>query len=448
LLLRKEFDELFDTTPDLTGADLDISRFIRSGDERDLQVFWEELGKDEFPARKRRAQRRELCAVPFLKARDWLCGKETKEKRSPRLRAGMRVWVWDWIDGQWVHATRATLLPGRVVCVAANCGGYDPQRGFDAESKVVVPPIPGLPVAEEVLALDASDDAEDDEQLSAEPWKTIATHSVEVAEQVGKIGTAVKVSEHLRALLGQAATWHDWGKSHPAFQGALRGSERPEREDLAKGPEEAWRAPPDMYRYRNGSESRPGFRHELASVLGLFALLQRYAPRHPALLGPWEDVLKLSGRWEEPNDGAQVPSPLIQQLIATSAEDFDLIAYLVASHHGKVRVALHSTPKDQEYRDRDGRGLPIRGIREGDELPPIPLSADEPVLPGVVLTLSPAAMGLSERTGASWRERTGGVLARYGPCTLAYLEAILRAADVQASRLTTTDTLLKSGVAV
>jgi CRISPR-associated endonuclease/helicase Cas3 len=29
LLLRREFDELFDTTPDLTGADLDISRFIR-----------------------------------------------------------------------------------------------------------------------------------------------------------------------------------------------------------------------------------------------------------------------------------------------------------------------------------------------------------------------------------------------------------------------------------
>jgi CRISPR-associated endonuclease/helicase Cas3 len=39
LLLRKEFDELFDNTPDLTGVDLDISRFIRSGDERDLQVF-------------------------------------------------------------------------------------------------------------------------------------------------------------------------------------------------------------------------------------------------------------------------------------------------------------------------------------------------------------------------------------------------------------------------
>jgi CRISPR-associated endonuclease/helicase Cas3 len=39
LLLRRELDELFDTTADLTGADLDIGRFIRSGDDRDLQVF-------------------------------------------------------------------------------------------------------------------------------------------------------------------------------------------------------------------------------------------------------------------------------------------------------------------------------------------------------------------------------------------------------------------------
>src|SRR5690606_27099980 len=43
LLLRREFEELFDTTPDLSGADLDISRFIRTGEERDLQVFWREI---------------------------------------------------------------------------------------------------------------------------------------------------------------------------------------------------------------------------------------------------------------------------------------------------------------------------------------------------------------------------------------------------------------------
>jgi len=148
LLLRREFDELFDTTPDLTGADLDISRFIRSGDERDLQVFWTDIEKDkkgekpQRPKDDRQPNRRELCSIPFLKARDWLCGKETKTNRKPRLQAGKRAWVWDWIDGEWKSGSRDSLLPGRVVCVAADSGGHRTERGFDpasGESVIVVP---------------------------------------------------------------------------------------------------------------------------------------------------------------------------------------------------------------------------------------------------------------------------------------------------------------------
>jgi CRISPR-associated endonuclease/helicase Cas3 len=116
-----------------------------------------------------------------------------------------------------------------------------------------------------------------------------------------------------------------------------------------------------------------------------------------------------------------------------------LLAYLVASHHGKVRVGLHAAPRDQEYRDRDGRGLPIRGVREGDCLPAVTFDAGVQPVPALSLTLEPAAIGLSKRTGASWRERCLGLLERYGPAALAYLEALLRAADVRASRLTTSD---------
>ena len=122
------------------------------------------------------------------------------------------------------------------------------------------------------------------------------------------------------------------------------------------------------------------------------------------------------------------------------------LVYLVASHHGKVRVALHAAPKDQEYRDRDGRGLPIRGIREGDRLPSVAVIPGEPLLPEVTLTLWPAMVGLSERTGISWRERCLGLMERYGPAGLAFLEAILRAADVRASRLKTNDPILVSEV--
>jgi CRISPR-associated endonuclease/helicase Cas3 len=446
LLLRREFDELFDTTPDLTGADVDISRFIRSSQDRDLQVFWIDLAKDESPPARRHPQRRELCAVPFMAARDWLCGEETKANRKPRMRSGIRAWVWDWLDGQWTAATRASLLPGRVVCVAAACGGYRTDRGFDPGWRASVPPDPQPVLPDQTQALDEADSQQDGEQLSFfNGWKTIAYHTAEVATEVRAIARRLELSGGLQNTLELAAFWHDWGKSHPAFQGAMRGPDRPARCDLAKGPEGAWRKPPrDMYRFLDDSETRPAFRHELASALGLFAILQTCNPLHPGLLGPWSEVLAKLGRAAPAHEGRPALSPLIQQVLDCSPEAFDLLLYLVASHHGKVRVGLHAAPRDQEYRDRDGRGLPIRGIREGDRLPAVALMPGTPALPEVTLTLSPAAVGLSERTGVSWEERCVSLTDRFGPAALAFLEAILRAADVRASRLKTNDPALLS----
>jgi len=117
----------------------------------------------------------------------------------------------------------------------------------------------------------------------------------------------------------------------------------------------------------------------------------------------------------------------------------------VLSHHGKVRVALHAGPKDQEYVARDELGLPIRGVREGDVLPAISLDSEHS-LPEFMLTLAPAELGLSHLTGRSWRDRTTSLLRLYGPGALAYLEALLIAADRRASQLTTLDPLLATSV--
>ncbi len=46
---RKDFIDLFDTTPDLTGNDLDVSRFIREGEDKDVQVYWRDFPKEEGP---------------------------------------------------------------------------------------------------------------------------------------------------------------------------------------------------------------------------------------------------------------------------------------------------------------------------------------------------------------------------------------------------------------
>jgi len=442
LLLRGEFDELFDTTPDLTGADLDISRFIRSGDERDLQVFWIDIPASGSPPSKRQPQRRELCPVPFLKAQEWLCGEETKTNPKPKLRSGMRAWIWDWIEGEWTYALRASLLPGRIVCVASSCGGYEAKRGFNPNSKDIVAVTSLSESSRNTENLNISENQQNGENLSFNAWKTIACHSIEVAEMVQKICEDLKLTPELKDILVMAGRWHDWGKAHPAFQGAMRNLNRPQRNDLAKGPEGSWLRPAGTYRFLDNSDNRPAFRHELASALGLFAILAAYDPQHPALLGPWKDVFIKMGRIDEGSKLNTQPSTRVKEVLDCSEEKFNLLVYLVASHHGKVRVALHPAPKDQEYRDRDGRGLPIRGVREGDSLPPIGLDSNSTNVPETFLTLSPASIGLSTATGVSWRERCIGLLERFGPSALAFLEALLRAADVRASRLKTNDPAL------
>lgn len=445
LLLRRELEELFDTTPDLTGADIDVSPFIRSGDERDVSVFWLDVApakkgeRAPLPPKDRKPSREELCSVPFLAARDWLCGKATKDKPAPRLLPSRRAWTWDWLEGEWKVAERAALIPGAVVCVAADTGGYRVERGFDPESKAPVAVLSEPPQS----AQDAADDLEDTEELSAaiDEYKTIATHNAEVGTFATQIASRL-VPERVGALVALAGRWHDLGKAHPAFQAVIqvRGPYTG-RSDLAKAPPDAWQRP-CLYRSADG-DTRRGFRHELASCLALFAVLRRYEPTHPALLGPWVEALALMGEGGVPvpsTDGTP-PTQLEREVLACTAAEFDLLAYLVLSHHGKVRVALHAGPKDQEYVARDDRGLPIRGVREGDALPAISLDG-ESVLPPFALSLAPAALGLSPVTGRSWRDRSAGLLRTYGPGALAYLEALLIAADRRASKLDTADPLL------
>lgn len=454
LLIRTEFDELFDTTPDLTGADIDIGRFIRSGDERDLQVFWVNLDKDAKPNEKRQAQRQELCSVKFTDARNWLCGEETKSSRKSNLTARMhnRAWIWDWIDGNWVTAKRSDMLPGRIVCVASDRGGYNLSRGFDPDSTVSVPEVNAIKHDEAVHNANAADGQQDNEQMSFTGWKTIALHSFEVEQKILDIAGRLELSEHLQRMLKIAAKWHDIGKAHPAFQSMLRSIESPPALTdvmLAKSSGKSIgraRYFADLER----RDERIGFRHELASALALFAVLQTYQPDHPALLGPWKEWLDSQQnnggtievrRAESPTSTIVSCPAIVQSLLDCSADDFDLILYLVASHHGKVRAALYASPSDQEYNDRlnDGRGLPIRGVREGDRLPPVALDIGGERIAELTLTLEPAAMGLSSNTGRSWRERTEEVVQRYGPTQLAYMESVLRAADVRASKLHTPD---------
>ena len=60
VIRRKDLDDLFDTDPDLTGFDVDISPYVRDADDTDVRVFW----RDPSSATTRCAQARRSCA-PF-----------------------------------------------------------------------------------------------------------------------------------------------------------------------------------------------------------------------------------------------------------------------------------------------------------------------------------------------------------------------------------------------
>lgn len=451
LIIRREFDELFDTTPDLTGADIDISRFVRAGDDRDLQVFWVDVPRPTAstphaaPSHDRHPRRDELCAVPFMAARDWLCGEESKTNRKPRLRGGVRAWIWDWLESEWVVAERAMLVPGRIVCVASDSGGYLEDRGFAPTDVRRVPEVPAPTLDPVTIAAAQADASEGDDAFSKGEWKTIGVHSDEVVAEAAALSGALRLPGEVGNVLSLAATWHDHGKAHPAFQGAIRPKEgRPTTQDLAKAPSGAWLRPPGLYRTADGSDTRRGLRHELASALALFSVLQDYAPEHPGLLGPWREAFELTGRFVPQRErGVMAPSPLEEEVLALSAQQFDLLVYLVAAHHGKVRASLDAAPKDQDYEDRDGRGLPIRGVREGDVLPAVSLCASKPPVSSRTLSLQPAMLGLSPVTGRSWRERSLELVQRFGPTGLAFLESLIVAADRRASRLKTQDPSLR-----
>ena len=176
-------------------------------------------------------------------------------------------------------------------------------------------------------------------------------------------------------MLLLAARWHDAGKAHEIFQSAA----------LGIPPE----ADPSCIWGKTGRGgilyARKDFRHELASAL---AILQNGLP--------------------------------------------DLVAYLAAAHHGKIRLSIRSLPIETPPGNPDLRFA--RGIREGDVLPQTELG-DGHRLPETILDLSLMDFGNGPR-GPSWLARSLSLRddIAVGPFRIAYLESLLRAADWRASQ--------------
>ncbi len=354
VIRRKDLTELFDTTPDLAGNDIDVSRFIREGEDLDVQIFWRDISQEAPAPNEPAPARDELCPVPVGSFRSFL----SKDNR--------RAYRWDFLAEKWVVARQGSAFPGQAYLVPANAGGYDLRQGWDEGSSDPVDPL--LP--DDGEGMDANDR---DRQVRGD-WQTIAAHTDEVVAELERLldQLASAIPQGLREQLLVAGRWHDRGKAHAIFQNAMP--------DGAPA-EELWaKASEPLKKYE-----RAGFRHELASALAMLH--------------------------------ARLP---------------DIACYLAAAHHGKVRLSIRSLPHEKSPLDPEIRFA--RGVWEGDLLPAADLGGRE-IAPEVRLSLEAMELGLSADGKPSWAERMLRLRddKELGPFRLAFLEAILRAADMRVS---------------
>ena len=349
VLRRRDVIDLFDTTADLSGYDVDVSRFIRDEKDRDVQVAWRDarpLSKDEAPARE------ELCAAPVGEVLELI----KREKGKGEIVA------WSYLEERWTQAESRTLRPGMVLVATTGWGRYDIERGWDKASEKAVTP---------VSATMLSEDGSGGDRWSFLKYRQgLSAHSREVVRKMEGLLDSIQrfmpgVGEFRDDLL-ESALYHDWGKAHPVFQKTVNPGGGPA---LAKTT-------------GSGRHERPHFRHELASAL---AMLQTGAA--------------------------------------------DLAVYLAAAHHGKVRLSIRSMPGESRPPRREAKFA--RGIHDGDVLPTTRLDGIE--TPEVSLDLEPMLLGLSAQGSPSWVDRMTGLRDSVGLFRLAYLEALIVAADCQAS---------------
>jgi CRISPR-associated endonuclease/helicase Cas3 len=306
-LRRRDLIDLFDTSPDLSGMDVDVSRFIREDDERSTAVFFRDVDTDPGSvAVQPAAEHDELVLVPRASLKD------------------RRAWVYDHIAGRWTAARGSAIRPGATVMLSAAEGGYDERLGW-------------LPAAHEAVPLPRLTDRQAPEATFSNPetaigkWVTLRQHLDETATQardlLADVGALDALPGATDAVIAAAAL-HDVGKAHDEFQEMLLHTATDEEhpEDLKNT---LWA----KSARGGGRHRRRHFRHELASALALRATTATTA-----------------------ND-----APIVDRLTH----------YLIAAHHGRVRLSIRPAPEERPPAGTEEGLRFALGVLEGDSLPTV-----------------------------------------------------------------------------
>ena len=249
VIRKKDIVELFDTTGDLAGFDIDVSRFIRDIEDNDVQVFWREIEQGRLNLEEQpKPLKDELCTVPIIDLKKF-------------LSRGVEAYKWDYLDRAWKRAIEADIYPGLIIMLKKGSGGYSSESGWTGDSKDL-PSIIELPQEECPYAESYDDDFYAFYSLSKK-WQTIKEHTDIVINELRVLLQHLIVDDkEIEKDLLIAAKYHDLGKAHEVFQRAIKQN----ADDIQKNELWAKSAVNGIIRYE-----RKGFRHELASA---FAMLE------------------------------------------------------------------------------------------------------------------------------------------------------------------------------
>ena len=382
-LRRRDLVELFDTLPDLSGNDIDVGRFIRDSEDRDVMVLWRTI-TDGVPSPDTGPSTQELCRVPIGELRKFVKPMARAFAPDPLTRG----------DRRWSHIFPGDIRPNLTLVIDTAAGGYTPELGWvpTGSTRPVMPVVETSErTTDEQHDLSVGDDPTS--STSPVPWLTLKDHLadteaivVEMVEAFGPLDLPASAVEAARL----AARYHDLGKAHKVFQEAIR--ETQGDGDSSPPPVgEAILAKGGSKKYLRYSQKH--FRHGLVSAL--------------MLLGP-ERVL-LEG----------------------VAEPF-LLTYLAASHHGRVRLGVRRLEDEYPPSDKKDRDVAL-GVVDGDTVPSVEIPGG--VTRGGEVRLAHVGLGNGDPPVPSYTARMLALRDRpdLGLFRLAWLEMLVRMADWRAS---------------